>query len=117
MTRSTHQVLAIVAIAAASLLSAGASLAQEATADISLPSAAGSNSRASVVSELDAARQSGLMQAWSDGYLAPSPNQRQRVDVRAQTLRAKASGELKAINAQAYDFKPKATLLLSPSVL
>ena len=110
MTRSTRQLFAIATIATVALFSAGASMAQEATADNWLLAATSSKTKDAVVAELEAARQSGLTEAWSDGYLAPAPNQRLRDDVRAQTLRARASGELKAINAQVYDFTPMAAL-------
>ena len=118
MTRSTHPLFAntaIAAIATVALFSAGASMAQEATHDNWQQASTSSKSRAEVVAELEAARQSGLTETLSDGYLALAPKQRQRDEVLAQTLRAKASGELKAINAPVYDFMPMAILQLPRS--
>ena len=70
MTTTTRQVLTIAAIAAASLLSAGAAFAQEATPDTWLQ-VQSTKSRADVSAELVAARQSGLTKAWSAGYMEP----------------------------------------------
>ena len=102
---TTRQVLAIAAVAAASLFSAGAALAQEATPDTWLQ-VQSTKSRADVGAELFAARQSGLTKAWSAGYMEPLRNSALRAEVRARTLQAIQSGELKAINAEVYDFQP-----------
>ena len=56
MTIITRQVLAVATIAAASLLSAGAALAQEATPDTWLQAAQSTKSRADVAKELAEAR-------------------------------------------------------------
>ncbi len=109
----SKQVLAVTAIAAAGVLSAGAAFAQEATPDTWMQNADGNKTRAEVITELSAARQSGLTEAWSDGYLAPADSQRVRAEVRAQTLRAIASGEVQAINARVYDFTPTGSVRVS----
>ena len=70
---TTRQVLAIAAVAAASLFSAGAALAQEATPDTWLQ-VQSTKSRADVGAELFAARQAGLTKAWSAGYMEPVRN-------------------------------------------
>ena len=63
MTTTTRQVFAIATIAAASLLSAGAAFAQEATPDTWLSAAQTTKSRADVSAELFAARKTGLTKA------------------------------------------------------
>ncbi len=110
----TRQILTIVAIAAASLLSAGAAFAQEATADTWMQSAQHSNkSRADVSAELFAARKSGLSKAWSSGYMEPLHSQALRATVRANTLQAMQSGEYQAINAEVYSFSPASVQTLA----
>ena len=108
MTTTTRQLLTVAAIATASLLSAGTVFAQEATPDTWLQAAQSTKSRAEVSAELAAARQSGLTKAWSAGYMEPVRSHALRAEVRAQTLRAIESGELAAINAEVYSFKPAA---------
>ena len=108
----TRQLLAVAAIAAASLLSAGAAFAQEATPDTWLQ-VQSTKSRADVQAELVAARQSGLTKAWSAGYMEPVRSSALRATVKASTLQAIASGELKAINAEVYSFTPAATANLA----
>ena len=108
----TRQLLTIAAIAAASLLSAGAALAQEATADTWLQ-VQSTKSRADVSAELFAARQSGLTKAWSAGYMEPVRSHALRAEVRANTLQAIHTGEVKAINAEVYSFKPAAAQTLA----
>ena len=99
----TRQLFTIAAIAAASLLSAGAAFAQEATSDAWMQTAS-SKSRADVSAELVAARQSGLTKAWSAGYMEPVRSHALRATVRASTLQAMQNGELAAINAEVYSF-------------
>ena len=108
----TRQLLTIAAIAAASLLSAGAALAQEATPDTWLQ-VQSTKSRADVSAELFAARQSGLTKAWSAGYMEPVRSHALRAEVRANTLQAIASGEVRAINAEVYGGVPAGALRLS----
>ena len=108
----TRQLLTIAAIAAASLLSAGAALAQEATPDTWMQ-VQSTKSRADVSAELFAARQSGLTKAWSAGYMEPVRNSALRAEVRARTLQAIQSGELNAINAEVYGYMPAGSLKLS----
>lgn len=106
MTANTRQVLAIAAIAAASLLSAGTAFAQEATPDTWLSAAQSTKSRADVSAELFAARKAGLTRAWSAGYMEPVRSHALRAEIKAQTVQAIASGELKAINAEVYSYQP-----------
>ena len=108
----TRQLLTIAAIAAASLLSAGAALAQEATPDTWLQ-VQSTKSRADVSTELFAARKSGLTKAWSAGYMEPVRSHALRAEVKAQTAQAIQSGELKAINAEVYGYQPAAAVRLS----
>lgn len=108
----TRQRLTIAAMAAASLLSAGAAFAQEATSDAWMQTA-GTKTRADVSAELVAARQSGLTKAWSAGYMEPVRSHALRATVRANTLQAVQSGELAAINAEVYSFTPRATQALA----
>ena len=103
----TRQRFTIAAMAAASLLSAGAAFAQEATSDAWMQ-AASTKSRADVSAELVAARQSGLTKSWSAGYMEPVRSHALRATVRASTLQAMQSGELAAINAEVYSFTPPA---------
>lgn len=109
----SKQVLTVTAVAAAALLSAGTAFAQEATPDTWLQSAVSTKSRADVSAELAAARQSGLTKAWSAGYMEPVRSQLVRAEVKAATVRAIASGEVKAINAEVYSFTPTALVRVS----
>ncbi|HQC96753.1 MAG TPA: hypothetical protein PK306_13695 [Aquabacterium sp.] len=113
MTTTTRQVFAIATIAAASLLSAGAAFAQEATPDTWLSAAQTTKSRADVSAELFAARKTGLTKAWSAGYMEPVRSHALRAEVKAQTARAIASGEVRAINAEVYSFVPPAAHTLA----
>ncbi len=108
----TRQLLAVAAIAAASLLSAGAAFAQEATPDTWLQ-VQSTKSRADVSAELVAARQSGLTKAWSAGYMEPVRSSALRAEIKAATLQAIGSGEIKAINAEVYGYTPAAPVRLS----
>ncbi len=110
---TTRQLFAIATVAAVSLLSAGTSIAQEATPDSWLQTATSTKTRADVSAELMAARQSGLTRAWSAGYMEPLRNSALRAEVKAQTLQAIASGELKAINAEVYSFRAPAVTTLA----
>ena len=101
MTATRSLILAVALTAAA----AGSALAQEATPDTWLQTTS-TLSRADVATELAAARASGLTRAWSAGYIEPLRSQALRSAVQAQTLQAIASGELKAINAEAGGAAP-----------
>lgn len=113
MTANTRQVLTIAAIAAASLLSAGTAFAQEATPDTWLTTAQSNKSRADVARELAEARKTGLTKAWSAGYMEPVRSHALRAEIKAQTVQAIASGELKAINAEVYSYQPVAPRTLA----
>ncbi len=95
----TKQFLAASAIA---LLGTGAAFAQEATPDTWLQAAQSTQSRAAVSADLAAARQSGLTKSWSAGYMERLGSTAARADVKAQTVKAIRSGEVKAINAEAF---------------
>ncbi len=105
----TKQFLAASAIA---LLGTGAAIAQEATPDTWLQAAKSTQSRADVSADLAAARKSGLTKSWSAGYMEPVRSHALRAEVKAQTARAIASGELKAINAEVYSYLPAGTVLV-----
>ena len=92
----TKQFLAASAVA---LLGTSA-FAQEATPDTWLQAAQSTVTRAQVSADLAAARASGLTKAWSAGYIEPVRSSAQRAEVKAQTVQAIRSGELKAINAE-----------------
>lgn len=108
----TRQLFTIAAITIASLLSAGAAIAQEATSDAWMQTSS-TKSRADVSAELVAARQSGLTKSWSAGYMEPLRNSVLRATVRASTLQAMQSGELAAINAEVYSFTAPAAQSLA----
>ena len=91
----------LVAASAIALLSTGAAFAQEATPDTWLQTAKSTATRAQVSADLAAARASGLTKSWSAGYMEPVRSHAQRADVKAQTVKAIRSGEVKAINAEA----------------
>ena len=108
---TTRHLLATAALAATTLFSAGA-FAQEATPD-GWTSVSSNQTRAAVVADLAAARQSGLAQMQAEGYIEPVRSSSvQRADVRQQTLQAIRSGELKAINAEVAGLAPAAAALL-----
>ena len=100
----------VIAISAAPLLAAGTALAQEATPDTWMQASVSTKSRAEVQADLVAARQRGLIKSWSAGCFEPVRSQRARADVKAATLRAVDSGEIKAINAEVYSFVPAVPL-------
>ena len=107
---TTRTLLATATLAAASLLSAGAALAQEATPDTWLQTGTSSLSRAAVQADAVAARKSNFAQAWTEGYIAPVVSTTPRAAVRSQTLQAIQRGELKAINAEVFSLVPGAAL-------
>lgn len=109
---TTTRNLIAAAIASVSLLSAGATFAQEATPDTWLQ-VQSTQTRADVSANLAAARKSGLTKSWSAGYMEPVRSQALRADVRAQTVQAIQSGEIKAINAEVYGYTPAASLRVS----
>ncbi|MDH4389836.1 MAG: DUF4148 domain-containing protein [Aquabacterium sp.] len=104
----TRQRFILAAIATASLLSAGAAFAQEATPDTWMV-VSSHQTRAAVVADLAAARQAGLAKTLTEGYIEPvGASTVQRADVRQQTLQAIRSGEIKAINAEVAGLAPAA---------
>ena len=113
MTKTAAQVITVAAIAAASLLSAGTAFAQEATPDTWLQAVHSSKSRADVAREVTAARQAGLPDAWTAGYIEPVRSHALRAEIKTQTAQAIASGELKALNAEVYSFVPRAVVTLA----
>lgn len=106
-------IVTIAAITAAALLSAGSVLAQEATPDTWMNAGLSGKTRAEVVTELAVARQRGLITVWSHGYLEPVNSRLMRTQVKASTLQAINSGELKAINSEVYRFTPVAAQTLA----
>ncbi len=106
----TKQFIAASTIA---LLSTGAAFAQEATPDTWLQAAQATKSRAEVSTELTAARASGLTKAWSAGYMEPVRSHALRAEVKAATVQAIHTGELKAINAEVYGYSPAASVRVS----
>ena len=109
MNAAQSLIVAIALTAAA----AGSAFAQEATPDTWLQGVHSSKSRADVSAELIAARQSGLTEAWSAGYMEPVRSSALRTEVKAQTAQAIRSGELKAINAEVYGYAPAASVRVS----
>jgi hypothetical protein len=108
---TTRQLLANTALAAATLFSVGA-FAQEATPD-TWTAVSSTQTRATVLADLAAARQAGLVQVSSEGYIEPvHASDVQRTTVRQQTLQAIRSGEIKAINAEVAGLAPAAAALL-----
>jgi hypothetical protein len=105
--------IAIAAIAATALLSAGSVFAQEATPDTWMSSGLSGKTRAEVNIELVAARKSGLTKSWSAGYIEPVQSHLLRTQVKASTRQAIASGEIKAINSEVYSFRPVAAQKLA----
>ena len=103
----------VAALAATALLGAGSAFAQEATPDTWINAGLTGKTRAEVSAELAAARKSGLTKAWSNGYLEPVQSHLVRAQVKASTQQAIASGEIKAINAEVYNFTPVAAQKLA----
>ena len=108
---TTRQLLATATLAATALFSAGA-FAQEATPD-TWTAVSASQTRAAVVADLATARQTGLTKAWSAGYMEPLRNPALRAEVKAQTVQAIESGELRTINAVVQGDTPTAGLRVS----
>ncbi len=113
MTTTTRSLFATATIALGALFSTGAAMAQEATSDAWMQTAQSSKSRADVSAELAAARQAGLTQAWTRGYIEPLRQSTLRAAVKTETLQAIASGELAAINARVYGYTPAAPMQMS----
>lgn len=91
-------------IAAAALAFVGATaFAQEATSD-DWKAIASSKSRAEVQAELQQARASGLTKSWSAGYVEKLNSSKTRAEVIAATIAARNSGELEAIDSEAFAF-------------
>lgn len=102
MNRTNNRsLITLAAVAAAALLSAGTTFAQEATPDTWLQQATSTKTRAAVQAELATARANGDMKVFRSGYIEPVRNSALRAEVRAETLRALAAGEVAAINAEA----------------
>ncbi len=95
---TTRKLFVTATLSATALFSAGA-FAQEATPD-TWTNVPASQTRAAVVADLAAARDTGLDQAWDEGYIESVQASAPRADVRNRTLQAIRSGELKAINAE-----------------
>jgi hypothetical protein len=109
---TTRQRFTIAAIAAASLLGAGAAFAQEATPD-TWTAVSSQQTRAAVVADLSSARLAGRLPVSSEGDIEPlRASTVQRATVRQQTLQAIRSGEVKAINADVAGLAPAAAALL-----
>jgi hypothetical protein len=104
---STKTLIALAATA--TVFAAAPALAQEATSDAWM-NIQSTQTRAQVVSALEQAQARGELKAWAPGYIEPSRSQLLRATVKAETLRAIASGELKAINAEVYSFQPQPTV-------
>ncbi len=101
----------LIAASAIALLSAGA-FAQEATPD-TWTAVSSSQTRAAVAADLVAARQAGLVQVSSEGYIEPAPvSTVQRATVRQLTLQAIRNGEIKAINAEVAGLAPAVAAVL-----
>lgn len=103
----TRQLLATAALATSALFSTGA-FAQEANPD-TWTAVHSSQTRAAVVADLATARDAGLAQVMTEGYIEPlRASTVQRAEVRQQTLQAIRSGEVKAINAEVAGLAPAA---------
>jgi Domain of unknown function (DUF4148) len=106
---ATQSLIAAIVLTAAA---AGSALAQEATPDSWLQGVQSSKSRADVRAELTAARQSGVVNAWNQGYIEPARSTALRATVKASTLQAIQTGEQRAINAEVYSYLPAGTILV-----
>jgi Domain of unknown function (DUF4148) len=98
--------------AALSLAFAGTAFASEATLDTS--AFVSTKSRAEVRAELIQARAAGLLQVNEADFVAVAPRSeapagKTRAEVIAETRAAVASGEFKALNAEALSYLPAAT--------
>ena len=90
-------------IAALALAFAGSAFAQEATSD-TWKDMANTQTVASVQSELQQARATGLTRSWSAGYIEKMSSTASRAEVAMAARAARASGELDRINAEAWHF-------------
>lgn len=102
-------------IIASSFVATGA-FAQEATPDTWTQTGA-TKTRAQVLAELDQARQDGSIRSGSIGYdfVAAATPSRSREEVRAELAHARSSGELAAVNDEAYHFTPPTRELFATS--
>ncbi len=100
---NTTKLISALAFATIGLGAASAVFAQEATSDawMQAPSVA---SRAEVVGSLMKARADGSIRYARAGFIESMPVSRSREAVRTETMAARASGELSAMNAEAYAF-------------
>lgn len=94
-------------VAALAIIGSTAAFAQEATSDAWM-NAAATKSRAQVAAELAQARADGTTKAWSAGYIEKLKVSKTRAEVVSETLAARQSGELEAINGEVYAFNPQA---------
>jgi hypothetical protein len=92
------------ATAAVALMGAASAFAQEATPDTWINEAASTKSRADVNAELRQARRDGTSKFGSAGYMERSDAGRTRLQVQAEVIAARRSGELAEINAEAHAF-------------
>jgi hypothetical protein len=120
MTRSirTHGLTSLTALTAIGALAATLAMpaaAQEASPDTWIAAAAQTKTRVQVQVELDAARASGLLDAWQPGYIQPLQSVLTREAVRTATRQSIASGELAAFNAEAHG-SPAVAALAAPSL-
>lgn len=96
---------AAAALALSAALTGGAAVAQEATSDAWM-AAPSTLSRGEVQAQLQQARRDGTIRAWSAGYIEPVKSAKLRAQVVAETLAARRSGELDAIQAEAPALNP-----------
>jgi hypothetical protein len=84
-------------------LAAGSAVAQEATPDTWMQTN-GTKTKEQVSAELKQARKDGTIRFGGAGYMEPMPVSRTRLQVRAEVIAARNSGELQEINSEAYAF-------------
>ena len=94
--------------AAAFALIGSTSFAQEATSDAWM-NVSSIKSTAQVAAELAQAKQDGSIKASSAGYTNPVGVSKTRAEVMAETVAARRSGELDAINSEVYAFNAGGT--------
>jgi len=107
-----NAIQSLIAAIALTAAAAGSAFAQEATPDSWLQGVQSTKSRTQVSAELAAARQSGVVHAWNQGYIEPARSSALRATVKASTLQAIQSGELRAINAEVYSGLPAGAVLV-----
>lgn len=100
---NTSTTTRLIAALSLSLAAAAPVLAQEATPDTWLSSFQSTKTRAQVNAELATARADGTIKSGSTGYIEKVAVSQPREAVREATRRAMASGEIAAINREAYD--------------